>query len=143
MRRQTGWLVGLSFAMLAATTGCRGKIVQCNRLIEAINAQQGAIVAGAGRIAGGDPAQFDSLAGTLDTAATAVNGVQLTDAQLSAMAREYASQLTRASADVRSMAAALRAQNAAAAMQGAQAIQALGTQSDALVNRVNTYCHAP
>src|SRR4051812_14861421 len=87
--------------------GCGpGKIAECNKLIEAANAQSQKIQASTSKLGGNaTPADIDTLATTFDKAGADVALVALKDDKLKKFQTDYKDMMTRAAKSCRDMSA--------------------------------------
>jgi hypothetical protein len=113
-----------------------GKVSQCNRLIEIINAEQESLK----NASGSDPAALDSLGDVLENTGEAVGAVRLRDPELKRLRNDYrtmAHDLAKAS---RQTAQALRGNDPNLAAIAAKKMSSFGGLESALVDDINRYC---
>jgi hypothetical protein len=121
-----------------ATASCgMGRIQQCNKLIEKVNAA-GSAVSKAG--SGGKGNEMGDMAKSIDTAKAEITAVQLEDAKLKGFQADYVKMLDKISTAAKGMQGA-SAKNDMATMQASlKEIQAASEDEKTIVTNINTYC---
>jgi predicted Zn-dependent peptidase len=124
-------------ALLISACGA-GKIQQCNKLIEKVNAASAAVSKSNG--GAGKASDMDAMAKALDQAKTDITTVQLEDAKLKGYQQDYSKMLDKVSTSAKAISAA-SAKNDATGLQAAMKdIQAATAEETTIVNNINTYC---
>jgi acyl-coenzyme A synthetase/AMP-(fatty) acid ligase len=142
-RQRRGRAVPRALAVLAVgallTSACgAGKIQQCNKLIEKVNAASAAVSKSNG--GAGKASDMDAMAKALDQAKTDITTVQLEDAKLKGYQQDYSKMLDKVSTSAKAISAA-SAKNDAPGLQAAMKdIQAATAEETTIVNNINTYC---
>ena len=127
-----------------ATTGCKGKVEQCNAFIERANQAQTSV--GAMKFESEESAQLEADAAKIEGEAKAVEGVKLKDDKLLAFQKSYAKNLGDLAKNVRDLAklhAALKAGKTDVEAQAKKLegdADKVGKDSDKLIDDINKYC---
>ena len=121
-----------------ATASCgMGRIQQCNKLIEKVNAAGTAVSKAGG---GGKGNEMGDMAKSIDAAKTEIQGVQLEDAKLKGFQGDYVKMLDKISAAAKSMQAASGKNDMAAMQASLKDIQSASEDEKTIVTNINTYC---
>lgn len=121
---------------LTAATGCDGKISQCNRLIEVINAEQNTI-----RNAKTDDANaMKELADKLDGVVKKVEGVEVKDEKLVKFRGDYIGLISDFAKTARNTAGAMESKDLNKLQEAQKELKKIGPRESNLVNDINSYC---
>jgi len=130
------WTTAICLAFLASSTGCDGKIAQCNRLIDVINKEQKPLKSKTGN----DPKHLKELATTLASVSKKVRAVQLKDAKLKSFRDEYAKMAEDLASAAKATATAFESNDPKKAAAAASKMTKFGPRESKLVDNINNYC---
>jgi hypothetical protein len=140
--------LALALALAAfATTGCRGKVEQCNAFIQRANESQKTIEAM--RFESEEAAQLEGDAAKIEAEGKAVEGVKLKDDKLVTLQKAYGKNLGDLAKNVRDLAklhAALKAGKTDLDPQTKKLeadAEKVSKDSDRLIDDINKYCSGP
>lgn len=120
--------------------GCGlGKVAECQKLIQAANAESQAIQSSTAKL-GSNPSDIDTLAVTFDKAAGDVGAVALKDEKLKGFQKDYKDMMTRAAKSCRDMSAAVRSKKLADINKAKGELDSVGGNESKVVNGINGYC---
>ena len=132
-------LLAVAGLALSALPGCgAGKIQQCNKLIEKVNAASAAVSKSNG--GAGKASDMDAMAKALDQAKSDITAVQLEDAKLKGYQQDYSKMLDKVSTSAKAISAASAKSDATALQAAMKDIQAATAEETTIVNNINTYC---
>jgi hypothetical protein len=134
------WLT-LSYLAIVSTAilglmGCDGRISQCNRVIEVINAEQEPLK----DASGSDAPALRSLASLLDNVASKVSSVRVEDDKLIKFRNDYATMAKDLANAARETASALLSDDSSKAAEAAKNMSSFGSRESELVDNINQYC---
>ena len=129
--------VAVAVACLGTAACGMGRIQQCNKLIEKVNAAGTAVSKAGG---GGKGNEMGDMAKSIDAAKTEITSVQLEDAKLKGFQSDYVKMLDKISAAAKSMQAASGKNDMPAMQASLKDIQSASEDEKKIVTEINTYC---
>jgi hypothetical protein len=130
-------LVAVAVTGLATAACGMGRIQQCNKLIEKVNAAGEATKKAGG---GGKGNEMGDMAKSIDAAKADITAVQLEDAKLKGYQTDYVKMLDKISTAAKAMQAASAKPDQAAMQASLKDIQAASADEQTIVTNINTYC---
>jgi hypothetical protein len=134
----------LSFSafLLIGTSACgNGKVAQCNKLIDKLNASMTKMDESSKKLDGKDDAQdLVELGKSLDTAKKEVEGIEISDAKLKGMQGQFVKSIDNMAAATKEMSAAATKNDAPAIKAAMTKLEASGNENSKLTSDINKYC---
>lgn len=130
-------VIALAVAGLGTAACGMGRIQQCNKLIEKVNAAGTAVSKAGG---GGKGNEMGDMAKSIDAAKADITTVQLEDAKLKGYQADYVKMLDKISTAAKSMQAASGKNDMAAMQSSLKDIQSASEDEKTIVGNINTYC---
>ena len=137
MNRIARRAVTVAAALALGVVACGpGKIAQCNKLIEKVNAA-GTAIQKAGNASSGNAAE---LAKSIDATKGDVAGVELKDPKLKGFQADYVKMLDEVSGAAKALQAAEDKKDQAAILAGSVKLKTAAAQETVVTTNINTYC---
>ena len=138
---RSAFALSVSAFLVISTGACNGKVAQCNKLIETVNASMTKMDESSKKLDGKDDAKdLVELGKSLDTAKKDVEGIEITDAKLKGMQGQFVKSIDNMAVSTKAMSAAAEKNDATAIKAAMTKLETSGNENSKLTDDINKYC---